>query len=1727
MKNSKLQVHAIVKEQRQGSTLVIVIALLGLLAFVGIVFFTFASQERAASEYFSEAAKDVVDEPPNVFDHMLRQVIVGPGDQPSERTSILRSSTKRNSLVTNLVGNDIHPYTGEGVEVTNISGLPAVDQNRDGVDDGNDWLEFVDSPVARVHVDYRERGFEQPARPQPPTPDVDYTYPDINNLFLAYKGWAVRDNGTSPPPGTARYERVPVIIPSFFRPQYMKSGPTNGPGGNSVPTDTNWISKFDGVDRTTALYPARSFRPHPQHIAGRLQNGTPVFRYLTDGEASTLLGSASGFPFLPDNEINSGNGTPARGEMGIWTGSHPDVYELDVDNDGDLIKEGIWLDLNYPVQETSTGQLYVILHSVTIYDLDSLIDLNAHGNLAALPRTGTFRNGAGITIRGGQLSNQFVSRSNLGLGPNEISPLWALRRGVPSLGHTSLAQFTAHYGRTPATDLEQANMEWLWMLTGRGKFGAGLENIFAGRWGETDRTYNAVRSGGSYLVQDLPRPGRSGNAQQSTSSGIRFGGDYTSAGRDGFDDNQDRLEGEADSSQRKLRPFGHPTDYAGTGRNHTGRFNGYNGNVFTTVTGSPLAPLLHHDTASTGPERWLRYDGYSVNRAMDDTIARYAFGQNNVYDVGTGSSDDLVLDPFYDALFDDPLETIFDVDFADRKFDQIFAPQDLLALHLTPTDKASSPDDISERLTELAPFGFENTLTNDVRERFTTLSSSLRRFMLKHDLGRDLASTSDDGPRAWEFSADTDGADRNGDGFGDGDGLLEFPPQFGTNPTTGLPYSSTDPFRPQVRRLLTVEAGENRELIGQLPLSINHILDVERNAQTPDEQSQPVQFLKYMKRAGLRFRPLTEHPDASEGTTVLQLGSVPAYNPATPITFPPQTPEDREFWARRDRQKLARDIYVLLYTIGGARPDTGKIKNYTGVNAPSLDISSTDPTALYTHEQLRQMAQFAVNLVDAMDTDDVITKFEYDKNFGDGWNLDDDPFTDDGFAASTDPLVTAKGLYPHDSDLRGVVFGVEAQQLAFSEVLGIRSPMIAGGHDATPYDDAALDRDFMFVELQNLLPTQRSLATTESSTADKAIWRLARYDRNTGIGSAIAAPEAPDRAVAFLDNADNIIDGGGRFTISATSDTGMASSAFFIDTGDSTTGMFDGTYELIAPNATGVTLPTGLNTTGSTDPGYADPLTDLDLIHRNHTTGSPRFAAVNGDFLSSLVEYQGNNAFNLPTDLLDSNAAGDFSNPASENEGFDLVLHRRLNPNLPSLNETDNPWIEVDRIRFAVRPFNLAAMETAGAIFDPVMVTGHLTELSSTERREPLDDGSRQQATASAPAYRYNTIKGGLAVANDDMLGINAANTSAPFQLWQAHFDRDFASPGELLSLPVVGPNLLTQRLGRVAYSPFHQAFSDPANPTGTQPDLALLSSAAALLLRPNFPDNIPADAFEAARDNRWYRLFQFVEVPSRVHRMLGNYVALDKVPGKLNLNTIRHWEVYAGLVDNPVLLDREPNPVVNPNHPFTVDRSLDSTGSAVNRDRWFEFLKNRDGASVASYDPRPGFQTSRNFFLPGMPGARPFRSHGYRTLGTNEDGSQQTILRTLEADVTNALPEVNRNWLEIGDASQHQTPTTINTVHQHQLLSKIMNNTTTVSNTFIVYSTAAYFEAIEDPPNSGFIRVGARIDLEPNTGSPTNPGWQQRAVFVIDRSEAFDAYDAGSGDFDWKRLVKARATIE
>ncbi|MDG1894263.1 MAG: hypothetical protein P8J37_05070 [Fuerstiella sp.] len=1791
--------------QRGGSTLVIVIALLGLLAFTGMVFFTYANQEKRASEYFAEAAKAQYDEPNEIWPHMLRQITIGAPDR--FRGSILYSEDNRNSMAGNAIGADIYPHSGEAIDVGyNAAGVPTVTSSQPA---GENYLNIVDSPAARGGTLVRDT----------PAPDVDYTYPDINNPFLAYRGTAIRyytddanGNGVWDAGELIEFQRVPVIIPSFHRPQYMKTARLNGIGDKDVPTDPFWAYAMDPGNPDTPAVPTvanrnrpnsrlfqrRSFRPHPMHLSGVTEGGAPVLRYLTDDEAADPNGDgdttdaigSGGFPFIPENLANNLNENSAvAGEMGIWTGSHPGVYELDVDNDGDGIREGIWLDLHYPVQEQTaadgTVRKYVVMYSVTIYDLDGLINLNVHGNLAGLPRTpaGTLQS----ATTQGFFSNSFLSQSNLGLGPNEVNPLWAMRRPT-ALDASTEAHFVKHFGRAPNNSVEQANMELAWLMMGRGEYKVDngvctdFEDLHAGRWGERDLLYNSLERLPTKLrIADLPRPGRSGKLYESVSSGISFGG------RNGFDDNQNRFEGESRIASGRLRSYGHPMDFSGQGRRTRVDNAVYDagsdmfedddpGSNFFGNADDPRSPIMLHDSSSTGPERWVGYIQYGAASSMNSADkSRYTFGPDGAYggknrELEAAGTDDLNHNPVFDANFEDPLETIFDQDFADRSRDGIASIGDTLALQMDQTLISSATETPSDHLTKLTPHFAE--VDSDNREMFTTYSNTLRHIAMQRD-----------DRRSWEYTADSDG-----------DLRLEFPPQFGS----AQPYTATDPFRAQVRRLLTNEIGEGRDLIGALPISINQLLDVERSERTPREGTP--EFVTYMERAGMRFRPLTEHPDLSEGNTVLNLVSanLPVYtqNVTDLPAFPPETVEGREFWARRDRQQMARDIYVLLYTLGGARDDTvvGRIKDYTLPNDPDLLEGSALVSAIYTHEQLRRMAQFAVNMVDALDTDNVITKFEYDKNLGDdvalgaGWNLDDNPYQDESTAGQGTVQQTADGLYPEDNAERGVVYGVEAQQLAFSEVLGIRSPEITGGmqeHEATPYVDS-VNRDFMYVELQNMLPVELDLATTNSNTNESAIWRVARYDRPAS-DEKIGLPTAPTRAISILEHQENVIDGGGRFSISAASDLALASSAFFLNLDDPQN---DNEYELIAPNSATVTLPTGFNTSGSTDPGYA-PLTDIDVIHTDHISGN-RFT-VDGNFLESLVSYAGNDVF----DELNANPVFGAGLPGVQ--GFDLVLQRRMNPNLPALNDTDNPWIEVDRIKLVITDLGILATHDHTDLFDPGIDPGNdkglVVDLTSKERQEPLRNTIQADGTADATVpYRYNTVKSGNGVGISDTLGVNSINGAGPFTLWQPHFDRNFASPGELLNVTILPPSQLTHRLWASRFSPFHQSFVNAESQDLRDPDQAstpavldrvrpeALASASAMFLQPDFPDDGDGDdedgnpILEDSRDNRWYRLFQFVEVPSRVHRMLGNYLTQTRLPGKINMNTIRHAEVYAGLLDEPLQADVNPNQQL---FPFMEDDTPGIEGTEVYvtiaptqpgngngngngwgngwgnggippgagngdngvrrlsiKDRWFEFINERDGGTTV-YDAVNDVNTV--MWIPGMPNSRPFRTYGHLGNDSGDNGIDRTLLRPLGADAAdeNTAGDLdittNRTWLETGGRDFHRHPdvpgnngdlvTGATSVERYQLLSKIMNNTTTVSNAFIVYSTAAYFEAHEDSA-TGLVRVGGRFDLDSDGDSKND---QQRAVFIIDRTELYNAMDTASGDIDWQRLVKHTNIIE
>jgi hypothetical protein len=76
---------------------------------------------------------------------------------------------------------------------------------------------------------------------------------------------------------------------------------------------------------------------------------------------------------------------PARPFFPPPADAHGDVANI---TRPDGLSDSVWMDLDFPVQYTSTGQKYKPLFAFFIRDLDSCVNLNAHGNIRGLTNTG-------------------------------------------------------------------------------------------------------------------------------------------------------------------------------------------------------------------------------------------------------------------------------------------------------------------------------------------------------------------------------------------------------------------------------------------------------------------------------------------------------------------------------------------------------------------------------------------------------------------------------------------------------------------------------------------------------------------------------------------------------------------------------------------------------------------------------------------------------------------------------------------------------------------------------------------------------------------------------------------------------------------------------------------------------------------------------------------------------------------------------------------------------------------------------------------------------------------------------------------------------------------------------------------------------------------------------------------------------------------------------------------
>lgn len=91
----------------------------------------------------------------------------------------------------------------------------------------------------------------------------------------------------------------------------------------------------------------------------------------------------------------------------------------DVDNDGDGVRDSIWLDLGLPVQMTADGRRYKPLFAILCLDMDGRLNVNAHGRIAI------YQPGSPAMYVDSANPNQpVIYRKGLGYGPPEVDLTW-------------------------------------------------------------------------------------------------------------------------------------------------------------------------------------------------------------------------------------------------------------------------------------------------------------------------------------------------------------------------------------------------------------------------------------------------------------------------------------------------------------------------------------------------------------------------------------------------------------------------------------------------------------------------------------------------------------------------------------------------------------------------------------------------------------------------------------------------------------------------------------------------------------------------------------------------------------------------------------------------------------------------------------------------------------------------------------------------------------------------------------------------------------------------------------------------------------------------------------------------------------------------------------------------------------------------------------------------------
>ncbi|HEY0981491.1 hypothetical protein, partial [Schlesneria sp.] len=474
-----------------GAVIVVVLALMAMLAFLGLFFFEFASEQYNTSENFA-SVEDVDIDPELTFNEILQQTVVGTTNQQS----VLDGGTW--SLLSSILGKpnsnlqfNVSPYTGSGIAVGyDPTGLGSVtfDYNNDGTAD-TFIVNFSRSQQPGMSPTY-------PTAMSQFEPNAGYIYPDINSLFLGFDGYTFDRFGSG-----AKYHHV--VIPSYFRPQYFRSFR----GDATSMTPANYAGIY--TTGTTAL---QVLHPHRDHKAwtGSAGGASRFLNTATQAVSGDQSRRIQPFPFVVDRHSPT---SPTTTRLGIFTdhslsitgGRQEYDYEYDADADADGQSDAILMDLGLPLINLPRGRQVVPLTFIKWTDGDGLLSLNSAGNLTALRFYGTPFNGAAPTP-----NNPQFGQSNFGRSRAEMNLAWALYANPRNTAFLATAdiedvtrqQFFAttvqfHGTLTGQADLFRhpfmANVEMAALLAGRYPYRnsgttpfkpLGDQSPLLGRWGD-------------------------------------------------------------------------------------------------------------------------------------------------------------------------------------------------------------------------------------------------------------------------------------------------------------------------------------------------------------------------------------------------------------------------------------------------------------------------------------------------------------------------------------------------------------------------------------------------------------------------------------------------------------------------------------------------------------------------------------------------------------------------------------------------------------------------------------------------------------------------------------------------------------------------------------------------------------------------------------------------------------------------------------------------------------------------------------------------------------------------------------------------------------------------------------------------------------------------------------------------------------------------------------------